>query len=396
VILHFSSTEALQDFRANNTDKSYSYDEASLFVVIPSAPLLFGYNSVNFAPVDVRLISEDLATTIAPTNGTARIMKVSPTNGMRRYESWVEWVWASATASSKPEALLAYGGPYDAGGYQSNRLREFDLPGVTCPIVHMIEADGLALLIALQKGGGEVNITVTDSPSNPYWDRRNGIAYVIMSALLILISIAVITIASAALYFRGIRRNIPTLCLLLDITAAITRILFAIDPFADRFFPSSVTEIFFTAFVAMFVSSTVLIAMFWHELATQASMQITGGLTKLKIPAIIVILLLFVLEIVSSAIRAAKLKEVDVVQQVNAIYYVIVIILMISYYSYVAWKVFQFLRSKDVLRKNDKILRDVRTLGRLRNVSQTNSDSRFPLSSFQSERLRLFWDCLCF
>jgi hypothetical protein len=152
------------------------------------------------------------------------------------------------------------------------------------------------------------------------------------------------------------------LCLLLDIIAALTKIMFALDPYADRIFPTSLCEIFFTAFIPMFVTSTVLIAMFWHELATQASMHVTGGLTTLKIPAIFVILVLFILEVVSASIRAEHSIKADIVILVNAIYYSVVIILMITYYCYVAWKVFQFLRGKDVLKKNDRILRDVRQL----------------------------------
>lgn len=376
----------IQAIRTKYAGKGYFASDNSTDLVIGSVKIDFEDTPSTWEPVSAVLMSEELAAN-TPSFGFIRANNIVPPSAFRRVEAWMAYVWEQA----RPPAMILYGGAV-AGGYQTGRNRDVSAGGTACPVVQTTQNDANVLLDILQMNGGLLNVTVTLGPENPYASRRAGAVYIFLSVVLCLAAIASLSISVTSLVYRGVRRNLPTICLILDIVGATLRIFFATDPYAGRWIPPSIIETLFTAHIPLFVGSTILIAMFWHELATHASVEIAGGLTKLKIPALIVLTVLFSLEAVSAAFRAAKTANILFIVLINAIYYIVVIVLMIIYYVYVSVKVFSFLSSKSALRTHDKILRDVRPLSSALDPFLTIPSS----CSFPAELSLLFAAVLCF
>jgi hypothetical protein len=144
--------------------------------------------------------------------------------------------------------------------------------------------------------------------------------------------LANVGLAIKVLFDAGCRRNMATLCLGLELSANLctctpspqredasnawgfvlmyaVRLLFAIDPFAQWFFPTVLSHVFLTCSFPLSISATILLTFSWHELVTFNSVEVSSVLGKGKYPAIICIAILFVFETISSSLRAAGVPD---------------------------------------------------------------------------------------
>ena len=86
------------------------------------------------------------------------------------------------------------------------------------------------------------------------------------------------------------------------------RIPFLMDPFGVWFVPVGVIHVFFTMSWPLHVCGCVLIVLMWHELVSQTNLTVnTGFLTSTRYPAVIIITLACLVELVTACLRAIGL-----------------------------------------------------------------------------------------
>lgn len=305
IFIQFDSDAAFGNASVKYADKGFTFHPENNTLQLFSVPLRFSANSASFAPVSALLLADNSSTIDTSSNNTAYARSVIPASPFYSYESWAAWRFDR----SDPAVLIAYAGSYAVGGYQVNSIGN---PAVTAkvdvPIVHISAAAGETLVDLLNQNYGVLNITVTDYPTNPFFERKSGGLFIFYSVVLCAWSFGILVFGLITLYIRKPARNLGTLCLYLDILGAVVRFIFGLDPWADRFMPPQVIDTIFTASWTIVISGTILLLLFWHELATQVSLDVGAALSSHTIPAIAVISALFVIEIVSDGLRAVRVR----------------------------------------------------------------------------------------
>lgn len=222
------------------------------------------------------------------------------------FERWAAAQWAQY----RPNAFIAFGGAFEAGGLQCYKWSEERvMNGITSPVVHMQTLAGELLTTLLHENNGTLQIVVTCLPENPYALRKDSGKYIFISVFTGTWALGVLILASITLILRGVQRNIATLCVMLDCVSAALRIVYAIDPFAGRFINASILTVIFTGSVPMVLVSCILIASFWYELATQASLEVSGVLTSTRLPTIIIVSGMIAIEVISASLRAVRVRR---------------------------------------------------------------------------------------
>eukprot|EP01122_Echinamoeba_exundans_P009312 TRINITY_DN3259_c0_g1_i2.p1 TRINITY_DN3259_c0_g1~~TRINITY_DN3259_c0_g1_i2.p1 ORF type:complete len:402 (+),score=46.04 TRINITY_DN3259_c0_g1_i2:106-1311(+) len=310
---------------------------------IYAVPLEFRGNSRTFSPVAAFLVSEEIARSNQTIQPIVLARVVYPDSNASSFE-----VWAVRTAGKlSPVALLAHSGAFGTGGYQVNKIYEDDFTtAITVPVVHISSATATNLIQILNANNGILNVTITDWPANDYMERKSGAVFVFYSVLLCTWALLIIILAIIAMVRRGVGRNLGTLCLILDIVGACVRLVWGLDPFAGRFLPAGVLETLYTGSLPIVLSGTIILLLFWHELATQVSLQVSGVLEKKTKPAVISICVLFIAEIVSASLRSSRQFYSDVALTVVVVIYLITALAMAIYFIYVFVIVSRFLQGK--------------------------------------------------
>lgn len=271
-----------------------------------AVPLEFRGNSRRFDPVSAVFISETTAITNRSISPIVLAHSVFPDSAAPSFEAWA----AAAAPIFGPAGFIAHSGTFGPGGYQVNRVFEDKITeGIKVPIVHMSATSAQVLFSLLNASGGALNVTITDWPPNPYMERYNGGVFIFYSVLLCAWALVIIVLASVTLALRGVARNLGTLCLILDVTGACVRFVWGLDPFAGRFIPVGILETLYTGSLPIVLSGTIILLLFWHELATQVSLSVSGVLDKKTKPAVISICILFVAEMISASIRSSRVRS---------------------------------------------------------------------------------------
>jgi hypothetical protein len=291
-----TSGSLIKAFPENNTLEIYA------------VPLEFRGNSRSFSPVAAFLVTEEIALSNRTISPIVLTRSVYPNSNASSFE-----IWAVRTASQlSPVALIAHSGAFGTGGYQVNKIYEDEFTTlITVPVVHISTATATILLQILDANQGVLNVTITDWPANNYMERKSGGVFVFYSVFLCTWAAAIIILAIVAMVRRGVGRNLGTLCLILDIVGACVRLLWGLDPFAGRFLPPGVLETLFTGSLPIVLSGTIILLLFWHELATQISLQVSGVLEKKTKPAVFSICILFTAEIISASLRSSRVREIS-------------------------------------------------------------------------------------
>lgn len=272
---------------------------------IYAVPLEFLGNSRRFPAVVGFFVSEEQARANGTIQPTILARSVYPDTNASSFESWA----VSVSKQFAPVALIAHSGAYGTGGYQVNKVYEDAITlGIRVPVVHVSSATATVLLRILSESNGVLNVTITDWPQNEFMDRRFGAVFMFYSVFLCAWALLIIILAVVSLVRRGAGRNLGTLCLILDIVGSCVRFAWALDPFAGRFLPAGVLETLYSGSLPIVLSGTIILLMFWHELATQISLQVTGVLEKNTKPAVVSICLLFIAEMISASVRSSRVR----------------------------------------------------------------------------------------
>jgi hypothetical protein len=380
VIIGFDSESAFNDASAKYSSKGFTFYTDNRTMEIFSVPIQFTLNPTKFVPVTATLIADNATAYASDLNNIVYARSVLPGDVFFSFESWAAWRYRSF----RPSALIACGGSYAVGGLQVNKIGNPSIAAeITVPVVHISLSSSEALFDLLQTSGGLLNITITDSPENPFLDRRTGGLFIFYSALLCSWAACIFVMSILTLFRRGIGRNLGTICLSLDLLGSCVRFAFALDPWADRFMPPQVIDILFTSSWTIVISGTILLLSFWHELTTQVSMNITSVLDKNTIPTIVTISFLFVIEIISDILRCIRVRFIsldghfsapkliltlqflqyngDIVQGIVVVIYLIVAIVVSCFFIYVFVRVTKFLSDKGLGGRKESVLRTVRS-----------------------------------
>jgi hypothetical protein len=83
------------------------------------------------------------------------------------------------------------------------------------------------------------------------------------------------------------------------------RIPFLIDPFAGWLVPTPVVHAFFTMHAPLSGAGSIIVILYWHELVSSQSIDVSGFLTSSRIPAAIIIVILVLIEAITASFRAS-------------------------------------------------------------------------------------------
>jgi hypothetical protein len=106
---------------------------------------------------------------------------------------------------------------------------------------------------------------------------------------------------------------------------------------------ASLQSIARTCSVPFTVASSLFLSMYLHETARKSSLQVADGATYLKIPAIVLAVLVFAIEIILDAIYLSNPTVPGIVRSWNALLYAFICMILGGYYFFVAFKIIQAL-----------------------------------------------------
>lgn len=109
----------------------------------------------------------------------------------------------------------------------------------------------------------------------------------------------------------------------------------------------------------MTLIASLLLTFFWSQLISMTSLEIKPIITRSKIPAVIVSVVLMVLELIAVSLRMASVS-VSIVFILNGAIYFLVCVACMVHYVYVSTKVLLFLRKLPKLNKKQNVLQRVR------------------------------------
>lgn len=126
----------------------------------------------------------------------------------------------------------------------------------------------------------------------------------------------------------------PT-CIIFEMLGALLRLAYTIvDPFYSyRMIPDRVHIVMITISFPFTLSAGILLTFFWAEALSRSSIQAKPFISAFKIPAIVVVVCLFIIEIVCSALRVTLQNRVAFSPNYVStfVYFVITIILIVCY-----------------------------------------------------------------
>eukprot|EP01122_Echinamoeba_exundans_P009576 TRINITY_DN3421_c0_g1_i1.p1 TRINITY_DN3421_c0_g1~~TRINITY_DN3421_c0_g1_i1.p1 ORF type:complete len:472 (-),score=44.29 TRINITY_DN3421_c0_g1_i1:43-1458(-) len=122
---------------------------------------------------------------------------------------------------------------------------------------------------------------------------------------------------------RGFRLSLASAILTIEFTISLWRLIyFALDPvYLGRAFPGPVAHGLSTITFPFSVISTLLVAMYYHEVLTTSKLKVAENIQKLRIPFFILTILILILEIVSSSLRASRVGTLYYLVYTTSAYY---------------------------------------------------------------------------
>lgn len=261
-----------------------------------------------------------------------------------------------ATNKQNPASFFVIlGGFYYPGGYQFVRERGIDVSTITVPVLQISLYDAVAVGFALQSYGGEFNVTVTDTPGNDWIPVRTGAGMTAVSSIICAWNIILFGLSIYLMYKSGLQKNIGSAVMVLDACGCAIRLIFCLDPLADRFIPAAIQQILLTGHLPFTVAGIILITSLWVEVSSESNLKIVGGLTTTAIPSTIIICIVTVLEFINSATRAAGYLIVPVLYA-SSIVALLTLAFTAAYTLYCAIKVFRFTSSVTTIKRHHKTL----------------------------------------
>jgi hypothetical protein len=163
------------------------------------------------------------------------------------------------------------------------------------------------------------------------------------------------------LYVEPTRRAMAlTVCILESIGLLIRIVYLSMDPLgAFRDMPYQVVQIFITISLPFGLASNLLILFTWQEILSQ-SIKVAPFLTRLLVPFLIVVTIVFLLDLAGGISRAFGLSAVyNILLAVNTTFYAVIILALTVWIFVIAGRVFKYMKwsQRTVSKTNKRLLR---------------------------------------
>jgi hypothetical protein len=229
---------------------------------------------------------------------------------------------------------IIFGSIYPVPGQDYCTWTGEDVSQIDFPIatVYRTDFDGLHNLLI----NSEEILIELSSEGNPWTDVINSVAILIIFRVFTGgFSVALVIYGSIKLAkfikYQGSRFNVPQVCLALEIIANLWRVVYlVVDPLGCNFvYGSAVNSFMDTVSLPYQIATFALVAFYWFEIISQASIKIYPFLIRLKIPFFVITFLLIAIDMTISLI--GFYFEVSTTTPSSIIYLVISVALLIFY-----------------------------------------------------------------
>jgi hypothetical protein len=148
---------------------------------------------------------------------------------------------------------------------------------------------------------------------------------------------------------QGPQLSVAQMCLTLEWIANVLRLVnYALDPlFLQRgVLDAAGANILYSYHRPFFIASTLLLSLYWHQMLTEHRAKVSIGLTKARIPYIVVVIIIITVEFLTSGIRAAQGggNLLDILIIISGIAYIIVCLAVSLYFVVIGAQVLKSLR----------------------------------------------------
>jgi glucan phosphoethanolaminetransferase (alkaline phosphatase superfamily) len=149
--------------------------------------------------------------------------------------------------------------------------------------------------------------------------------------------------------YHGVEFSLTQITLILQILANLERLVFVLDPVQDSgrgFLTFGAFSVLWTLSFPWSLACTLLISLYWYETLknfseTQVKIKVTP-LRKMKIPYIIIVTILVVLDLASSLIRAFRFPFTQI-DYVNILLYLLAVAAISIFFVYSGIKILRFI-----------------------------------------------------
>jgi hypothetical protein len=247
-----------------------------------------------------------------------------------------EPLYRSAQAAGALGVLLSsIGEP----GYAMYTLDGSNTNNITIAISQMT-ATGYSTIQSSLSNGSFSNITIVLSVGDNKWtDANSSVLMIVWQVVLGVYTLLVVALCihRLAIFIRVSSTwrayLLPKVVISMLLIANLERVVFvSVDPFSLRqilSYPAS--RILLTASLPVSMSAAVLLLFYWHEQISYMNVRVTNFISKLKIPAAIVIALLISFEIVADILKALSPTTYSAVTKLSAVYLVITLPIGVFY-----------------------------------------------------------------
>lgn len=223
---------------------------------------------------------------------------------------------------------------------------------ITIPVVQL---GPLSVYDVFQNFNGSYMIVNLTSDGNEWRDVYQSPAMIFLQAFVTATGVVVAALAlwKAILFLRYHRFQypIPLLCQLLDFLACLERsVYFAIDPRnIHKIFEKNLELVLFYINIPFTLAVVLLITFFWHDALVEQSVRVHSNISKLKVPFLITIDLLFLIELLQILLSILLYESYDeVIYIVNTFVLMIFSLACAIYYLVIARRVLRRLKQSSL------------------------------------------------
>jgi hypothetical protein len=211
------------------------------------------------------------------------------------------WIQSPAWVNSGLKAMLVFDGSILSVGGLGNAI-----PAGVKITYHMACSDAASRDLIKNLNDTIVSATLTkDHLINPWMEiQRSGYFWFLCVSLVFVSAAIVILGIGRLLQFRTAlgkwEVNVINAVILLETVGACLRFIYwVVDPLGSRgVWPDQARDIWHTISMPLSVAATLLLTVYWHETVGRSSLKFSFSIEKLKIPAYVLVAIVFLVEIV--------------------------------------------------------------------------------------------------
>lgn len=164
---------------------------------------------------------------------------------------------------------------------------------------------------------------------------------------------AALALAKYALFVKhvGFQLSIPQIILLMHFMASLFRtIIIALDPiYAGLVFVGYQAHMTSTISMPSLFIATLLVALYWKESMDQTRVVVNKFLGKMRIPFILLSVVMILVELINSLLRAIRIGILGVMSTLTAVLYIVILLTLSFIFFIVGVKVLNKLRQSDAM-----------------------------------------------